>query len=670
MIFQLLLFYYQLPAIWVCYMTFVKYLFLSAIITGSKLAKKFMINIKVLSLLPFLIQISTIAFSQSDTIFYPRNYLSAVSKGTRSLDGMPAKNFWQNSADYNLKIKINPKTRILTGSQDVTYFNNSPDTLKKLVFRIYPDFYKKGANRDVKIDAADENEGVKISKMIVGDETYEIGKSKRIEAEGTIMVVRIKPLPPRSQTKINMEWSYEINAGSHVRTGMIDKTSGFIAYCFPRIAVYDDVDGWDTHEYLGKDESYFENGNFYAEITVPQNFVVWATGNLVNAKEVLSDKVYYTMEQAKNSDAITNIIDSTDISTKNLTAKNKWNTFKFKADSVPDFAFAFSDHYLWQASGIHLTNVMRRDRVLVSAVFNKEHKDFFYVASTARKSIELMSYQFPAYPYPYPHMTVVDGLDQMEYPMMCNDNPVETFKDQVELTTHEIMHTYFPFFMSTNQTKYGWMDEAWATIGEWILSPKIYGDSLIDSYGIPDVNAMSGTDKDVPIIVGTNHITDRTQFINNYAKPAFVLYYLRDMLGDSQFRLLVKSYMDTWNGKHHTPWDFFNFVSTYTKQNFNWLWKRWYYDWGYPDLAISNVVTSSDSIHITVSSKGIRPVPVNLKVEFSDGSIEKLHESFSIWKDRTEITLKTKASKPLNKITLGDTYDVDINKKDNTWKPN
>lgn len=609
-----------------------------------------------------------ISFSQTDSIYYPRNFLKSVSKEVRAMNGKPGKNFWQNTADYNLKIKVDPQTRLLTGSEDVVYYNNSPDTLKKIVIRLYPDFFKKGNNRDVKIEAADENDGVKIYKMIIGDKDYNAGNSNKVEVSGTNMTVRIAPLAPKSNLKVSIDWSYEINKGSHSRTGMIDDSSGFIGYCFPRIVVYDDVEGWDNNEYLGKDESYFDNGNFNADVTVPENYVVWATGIMLNEKEIFTEKVFANLQKAKQSDELIFIIDSTDAENKNVTAKNKWNTFKFKATDVPDFAFGFSNYYLWQASSIKLKNDLSRERILVGSAFNKVHKDFFDVALTARQAIEIMSYDFPGYPYPYPHMTVVDGLDQMEYPMLCNDNPVETFKDQVELTTHEIMHTYFPFMMATNQTKYGWMDEGWATIGEWIQSPLIYGDSLVDEYGIGDVNYFSGKEADVSIIVNSTQISEeRSQFINNYAKPAFVLYYLRDMLGKEKFRALTKQYMDTWKGKHHTPWDFFNFFSSATNQNLNWLWKRWYFDWGFPDLALTNVERKKNKTEITIEAKGIRPVPVNLNIEYTDGSKEKIHYDFSIWKEKNILKIKIANAKTVKSIKLGDLYDVDVNKKDNSW---
>ncbi|MBK7856735.1 MAG: hypothetical protein IPJ79_19200 [Bacteroidetes bacterium] len=212
--------------------------------------------------------------------------------------------------------------------------------------------------------------------MVIGDKDYNAGNSDKVEVSGTNMTVRIAPLAPKSNLKLSIDWNYEINKGSHSRTGMIDDSSGFIGYCFPRIVVYDDMDGWDNNEYLGKDESYFDNGNFIADVTVPENYVVWATGIMLNEKEIFNEKVFNKLQKAKQSDDLIFIIDSTDAGNKNVTAKNKWNTFKFKADDVPDFAFGFSNYYLWQASSIKLKNDLSRERILVGSAFSKAHKDF------------------------------------------------------------------------------------------------------------------------------------------------------------------------------------------------------------------------------------------------------------------------------------------------------
>lgn len=602
--------------------------------------------------------------ASAQQLYIPRNIQKAYKHGTRSTNGKPGPVYWQNNADYHLKIKFNPKTRLLEGSENIIYLNNSPDTLKTIVIRLYPDYYKKGNLRNVNIDAADESSGVKISLLKIGEKKYDFKDG--VQQEGTNLYVRTK-IAPASKTNLHIEWRYILNKGSHIRTGQVDEGSYFIAYCFPRIAVYDDIDGWDRTEYLGNDEPYFDFGNFNAEISVPKNFMVWATGTLTNSKDVLSNKVYYMIERAMKSNEEVTIIDSNDIAQKNVTAQNKWNTFKFEAKNVPDFAFALSNHYMWQASSMDVYNTGTM-RVLVGAAFNKTHKDYFDVHRASRKSIELMSFDFPGYPYPYEHITVFDGLDQMEYPMMVNDNPTSSWEELVTLTVHEIMHTYFPFMMGTNQTKYGWMDEGWATIGEWIISSKI-DSAIIDLYGIEDVNNLSGKEKDLPTIINSYHITDRSHFLNNYPKPALAYLYLRDWLGETEFKKSLLIYMNDWRGKHPMPHDFFNSFNISSGKNLDWYWKRWFYDWGYPDLAIENVVKETEGYKISIRAIGNKPVPVNISVEFADGTSEKLHHACNVWMHTDLFTLTLPSQKGIKKITMGDTYDVDIDKSNNIYYP-
>jgi hypothetical protein len=175
-------------------------------------------------------------------------------------------------------------------------------------------------------------------------------------------------------------------------------------------------------------------------------------------------------------------------------------------------------------------------------VFNPVHKDYFEVVNYARKTVETMSYQFPKWPYPYPHETVFDGLDQMEYPMMVNDNPLEETADAIELTDHEIFHTMFPFYMGTNETKYGWMDEGWATIAEWLISPVI-DPKIVDTYGVGPTQNSAGNEQDAPIMTLTPQLTGIAKFTDSYPKPALAYLYVKDMLGDELFTKALHYYI-------------------------------------------------------------------------------------------------------------------------------
>ncbi|MGZ5287599.1 MAG: M1 family metallopeptidase, partial [Flavisolibacter sp.] len=339
----------------------------------------------------------------------PRNIALTYEKGTRSHDGAPGKNYWQNSADYTMKIHFAPSTRLVSGSVDIEYFNNSPDTLSQVVFKLYPNLYKKGTPRQRMIDPEDITDGVQIDSMWIDNQ---VSAASGRTINGTNMTVNRQMILPGSKTRFRIVYHYILNKKSHIRTGEIEPNAHFIAYFFPRITVYDDIDGWNRHPYNGNQEFYNDHCNFEAYISVPKNFIVWATGDLKNCSEVLMPAYCEKIRQAENQEAIINIIDSTD-DRQTITADRPFNTWHYSARNVPDFAFATSDHYTWQSSSLVVDPKTSR-RTRVDAVFNPKHHDYFWVAGDAHKTVEYMSYVFPKWPFPYPHITVFDGLDQME----------------------------------------------------------------------------------------------------------------------------------------------------------------------------------------------------------------------------------------------------------------
>ena len=612
----------------------------------------------------------------AQTLPVARNYQSAFEKNTRSADGKPGVNYWQNKASYNINVIFTPATRIISGSEEIVYTNNSPDTLNQIWFKLYPNLYQKGAIRDMAVSENDLTDGVHIEKILVnGKETtnsawknfYYPADSIKTKNPGTNMNLKIEPLAPKQSIHFTITYSYILNRGSHIRTGMIDDSSAFVAYFFPRIAVYDDIDGWNQIPYTGNEEFYNDFCSFDVNITVPKNYIVCATGNLLNANEVYNAQIVQRIGEAEKNDAVTKVIDTTDLSTGNITAQNNINTWKFKADSVTDFVFATSNHYVWYASSLIVDPATQR-RTRVDAVFNPEHKDYFNVINHARKTVELMSYTFPAWPFPYPHETVFDGLDQMEYPMMVNDNPLEDNADEIELTDHEIFHTMFPFYMGVNETKYGWMDEGWATIGEWLLSPMIDSTIAPDDYGMDAYNLNANYDFDIPITTLSTQQHGESYFLNSYPKPAMGYLYIKDMLGDELFTKALHYYIEQWHGKHPMPLDFFNCMNAGSGKNLNWFWKKWFYDSGVPDLAITGVKQSGKKVIVTIQMKGSKPVPVHLTVYYKDNTTEALHQSIAVWENSTVTSLNFTSNKSIEKIVLGDVHDADADADNNVWE--
>jgi hypothetical protein len=592
-----------------------------------------------------------------------RNYQNAFDKNTRSASGKPGNNYWQNTAAYTINVSFTPSTRMITGTENITYINNSPDTLNQVWFKLYPNIYKKGTQRDQDIDASDLSDGVTITGFAI-DGTNQ--STETLNISGTNMYLPIPSLLPGQQMKFDLAFFYQLNKASDIRTGMIDDSSAFVAYFFPRIAVYDDIDGWNRIPYTGTPEFYNDFCSFDVQVTVPKDYIVCATGNLLNADEVYAPRIAQRIDEAEKSDGITKVIDTTDLQSGNITTQNVTNTWKFKADSVTDFVFATSNHYIWYASSLIVDPLTKR-RTRVDAVFNPQHKDYFRVIDFAGKTVNIMSYTFPAWPYPYPHETVFDGLDQMEYPMMVNDNPLNDKADEIELTDHEIFHTMFPFYMGINETKYGWMDEGWATIGEWLLSPMIDSTITPDHYGMSDYDFSANYDFDLPITTLSTQQNDESYFLNSYAKPGMGYLYIKDMLGDELFTKALHYYIQQWHGKHPMPLDFFNCMNAGSGKDLNWFWKKWFYDNGVPDLAISGVKQNGKQTTITVQMKGTKPVPVHLTVYYKDGSEEKLHQSIAVWQNSDITSISVNSNKAIEKIVLGDIYDADADTSNNVY---
>ena len=613
-----------------------------------------------------LLTTSTV-FSQQ--LFQSTEFNNAILNQTRTSTGKPGKNYWQNRGDYTIHVSFDPASNILSGSEIIKYYNNSPDTLKEFIIRLYPDLYKKGVTRLSEIDEKDLTEGVSIDSFQIGNELISnfSDPGKAFHKNTNLIIHPNESVLPHSKVELSVRWRYFVNTGSPVRTGMVDSGSYFIAYFFPRVSVYDDIDGWDSWSYNGTQEFYNDFGNFNVDISVPKNYVVWATGDCLNASENFSDKIINKMKIAATSPKIIHVIDETDYSNNDifsLTATGKW---KFSAKNVTDFAFAISNHYLWDVSSVVVDSSTGR-RTLAEAAYNKIHLDYFDVASQAHQSVFYMSHYYPKYPFPFNHETVFDGTDQMEYPMMVNDNPTQSHKDAVQLTTHEIFHSYFPFFMGINETQYAWMDEGWATIGESVISPLMGEPEDEGIFSKTRYEAISGTDKDVPLITNTKLYSDAAYLSNSYGKGGLCYYVLQDLLGDKLYFKSLHQYMNDWHGKHPVPYDFFYSFNNASGKNLNWFWKKWFFEWVYPDLAIKNVENSKTGTKIIIENKGGLPLPVYVTIT-SSGKTSVIKSTAVVWKDgKTVISLQTKLPySSIDKIKLGNEFIPDKFETNNVW---
>ncbi|MBO2007764.1 M1 family metallopeptidase [Hymenobacter negativus] len=616
---------------------------------------------RFLPLLSLLLPLSTLAQAPLPV---PRNLQATYTRGTRAESGQPGPNYWQNTADYDLNITFDPGTRRVAGTVAIQYHNNSPGELDQVWFKLYPNLYQKGAPRSKAFAPEDIGEGMKISALTINGETFDV-KKLRIDATNLAVPLR-KAIGAHQTATVTATYSYILNKGSHQRTGEIEPGADFVAYFFPRIAVFDDIDGWNRVPYTGDQEFYNDFCNFKAAITVPKDFVVWATGDLTNTDQVLTKKYAQRLRAAEQQDAVVSIITPAEAKLLGITTPNAQNVWRFEAKNVTDFVFATADHYVWQSTSLMVDPATKR-RTRVDAVYNPKHEDYKEVIDFSRKTVEAMSYTFPKWPFPYAHETVFDGLDQMEYPMMVNDNPTETREDAITLTDHEIFHTMFPFYMGINETKYGWMDEGWATIGEWLIS-SIIDPKLDDDYGVARYGNYAATEQDLPIVTLSTQQTGVPFFLNSYPKPGMGYLYVKDMLGDELFTKALHTYIRQWNGKHPMPYDFFNSMNAGAGRNLNWFWQRWFFDAGYPDLAIASVNKTAAGYDLTVQAKGSKPIPIDLTLTFADNTTQKIHRSIAVWESATAVTIPVATKQPLKRVTLGSTLVPDSYPADNTWE--
>ncbi|WP_184548184.1 M1 family metallopeptidase [Mucilaginibacter sp. FT3.2] len=609
-----------------------------------------------------LLYIAQVSFAQT-TLSIPRNIQQTYINGTRDKSGAPGKSYWQNREDYSIKVTFDPLTRKLTGTVGIDFTNNSPDTLNKVWFKLYPNLYQEKAPRAISVETSDLTTGVKIENIHIDGQ--KLDSAKRV-IRGTNMVLRGKNILPGQRVHYDIEYQYTLNKGSFIRTGQIDSGAFFIAYFFPRLAVYDDVDGWNTYPYTGQYEFYNDFCHFKAEITVPGDYQVWATGNLKNADEVYTPRFAERIKKAGETDSVIDVVTAGDLDAGSITHKSKTNTWKFDAENVTDMAFGMGNHYIWKSTSLVVDPVSKR-RVRVDAVFNPNDKTYVPIINYARKSVEIISAKFPGIPYPYAHETIFDGPDEMEFPMMVDNRPFDNSTDAVELTAHEIFHTLFPFYVGTNETKYSFMDEGWATFAEFAFHPMIEP-SLVENYNISDVNNSAGTEQDLPIMTLTPQLAGAARFADKDLKPALGYLYVKELVGDEMFFKALNYYISQWAGKHPTPYDFFNCMNTATGQNLNWFWNSWFFQKGIPDLAINKVEHQGQSYTVTISNNGTEMVPVHLTVYYNDGSTGLLSATIAVWsKGAKTATIKFKATHSVQKIILGGAYDADVNKKDNVW---
>lgn len=619
----------------------------------------------------FIILFSTVALCQ-DNLFIPRNILSAYEKGTRSFDGTPGSEYWQNSSDYKISVDVDPLTYLIDGTEEIIYHNNSPDSLNRIVLRLYPNIYKKGSVRDYAINADAVDDGILVKEIKVNGQTINLENVNRYRVQSSTAVIYLYELiPPNDSAKLSISWSFKLPSKVKLRAGVYDSTTAFVGYWYPQISVYDDIDGWDYYNYDGQTEFYNDFSNFEVSISIPNNFGVWATGELKNPESVFQKNFFDKYQFARHSDSVVRIITSDDLfSGEIFNNSNGTNTWIFKAIDVTDFAFVFSDHYLWD--GVTTTKTSKSDeKIFLQAIYPSDSTDFKDVAEISKKLVRYFSEEMPGINYPFTSFIAFNNGrvgGGMEFPMMINDGSPDSFDRTVDLTAHEMAHQYFPFYVGTNEKKYAFMDEGWAVMLPFNYMEKFAGINARLISTVANYEIITGTEDDIAPMIISNSLNYGSYRNAAYNRPAIAYEFLNDMLGDNLFVEALQEFIKRWTGKHPGPYDMFYTFNEITGQNLNWFWRPWFFDFGFPDLAIDKVEIENTSAKIKIRKNGNLPTPVFLKLIYQDGTEDKIYYSIEVWKDGKEIfVISVELTGILNEIQLGSLTIPDSNRENNIY---
>jgi len=601
-------------------------------------------------------------------LFMPRNIEQAYTNHTRSLDGKPGEKYWQNHGVYDINVTVNPPNKTIRGTETITYINNSPDTLRVPSIKLIQNIHKAGAIRFIAVTDDYLNSGINIDKLTIDGKDVQWN-----EPAYTYQSIRLeKPLLPNGSVKLTFDWHYDITPNHSGRENAIDSTTYFLAYFYPRIAVFDDYEGWDRMDFTDAQEFYNDFNDYTLTVNAPKNYIVWATGTLQNPAEVLQSKYAKRLKESMTIDSIIHIATIADISTKKITAQNNSNAWKWTATNITDVSCAISNHYVWDASSVVVDDTTKR-RASVQSAYNDTAKDFHYMAQWGRHSLSWLSKNWPGIAYPFPKTTIVQGYADMEYPMMVNDNTNEDTTFSRFVVEHEISHTWFPFYMGINEHRYGFMDEGWATTFELLIGREDMGKENAEeayknfriNYWIHDAN----DEEQIPIITPGNILNGIGLGNNEYGKASLGYFAVKDLLGDDMFRKCLHAYMDRWHGKHPTPWDFFYTFNNVSGKNLNWFWNNWFFGTGYIDLAIQDVKTTANGYTFTIKNIGGYVAPADAIVTYTDGSKETLHQTPAIWAaDQNKATVNINTTKKIKSIQLDGGIFMDADTTNNSWK--
>lgn len=632
-----------------------------------------------------------VAFSQSvydaKEAFNPQFY-PYPSNDFRSASGEPGPKYWQNKADYLIDCKIDTGKHTVTGDVVITYTNNSPDNIRFVWLQLDQNIYKKESRGSATTTEAggrwansNFTDGYVISsvQLETAGVTYVPGKT--ITTDTRMQVWLKDQLKTNESIKIKISYSFTIPEYGTDRMGRLKTKNGWVyevAQWFPRMCVYDDIQGWNTLPYAGAGEFYLEYGDITFSITAPSDMIVVGSGELLNPSECYTEEQLKRWEAASASDKTIMIRSAKEVTDKKSRPKTAFTTWRFAIQNTRDVAWAASRAFVQDAARINLPSGKKCRATSVYPVESIAKDGWQRSTEFTKASIEHYSAKW--YEFPYPAATNVAGIaGGMEYPGIVFCSHEAAGAGLWAVTDHELGHTWFPMIVGSNERKYAWMDEGFNTfINDLSTAAFNKGEFMQQSFFDDPTSDFSVKWVFGPEMDGLYNIPEVIQQGNlgvaAYMKPSLMLHVLRNtVLGAERFDMALAEYIRRWAFKHPTPWDFFHSIENVSGEDLGWFWRGWVLNTWKIDQSVKAVnyidEKPANGAQVTIENKEKMPMPVTVFIKEANGKEYKLNLPVEIWQRGAEWTFTVPTTSEIKEVILDpDNQLPDWDRKNNSWK--
>ena len=625
--------------------------------------------------------ISQIPTGVGDTSPFRRLVLPAPNE-IRTGAGTAGPRYWQQRVDYTIRATLDTGRHEVSGSETIRYTNHSPDSLRYLWFQVDQNIYTEGSRggfifpEDTRWGARGFAGGYRIRGLAALRGTAGAARPVALSStvNGTMLRVDLdQPLAPGGAVTLTLDFAFQVPEHGSDRMGRERFAEGWlyeIAEWYPRLAVYDDVRGWNTEQYIGQGEFYLEYGNIDFSVTVPRNFIVAGSGTLLNPLEVLTPAQRTRLARARTADSTIAIVarDEAGRPDTRPAGASPTLTWHFSATNVRDVAWAAAPNFVWDASGW--------DGILMQSFYPPEaNADWANSTAYVRHTIRHYSEKWFHYPYPTA-INIAGPVGGMEYPMIvfCGDR--SGGHGLYGVTTHELGHQWFPMMVGSNERLYAWQDEGFNTFINIYSVRSFYGDTAGEgSGGIENYARFMATGHDVPPMLPADRIAGQLLGAAGYDKPAVGLYILRQQLvsDTTRFDAAFREYIRRWAFKHPTPADFFRTMEDGLGEDLSWFWRGWFYRNDVVDQAVDSVTSVTDTsgarfARIWLSSPGQLPMPVDLTLTYRDSSKETVRLPVEVWYLGNHYVYDRATTKDLKSVEIDAAKNFpDVRRSNNVW---